>query len=72
MKNILGTQCLNILKKPDIQNELKIIFQPIIELLLNNVYPYIYLIILLVLLIFLLILLILILQVYILLRFKNI
>ena len=72
MKNTLVDQCLNILKKPDIQNELKIIFQPVIEILLNNVYPYIYIIILLVVLLFLLILLILILQVNILLRYKNI
>ena len=68
MKNTLLEQCLSILKKKDIQNEIKIICIPLIELLIQNIYPYIYLFILLVLLIFILILLNFVLQVYILLR----
>ena len=70
MKNSLLDQCLNILKKKDIQDEIKVICRPLIELLIQNIYTYIYLFILLVLLIFILILLNFILQIYILLRLK--
>jgi hypothetical protein len=56
MKDSLIKQCLDILKTEDIRNEIKIIFSPVTELILNEMYPYIYVIIFLVFLIFVLIL----------------
>jgi hypothetical protein len=56
MKDSLIKQCLDILKTDDIRNEIKIIFSPVTELILNEIYPYIYVIIFLVFLIFVLIL----------------
>lgn len=63
MKNSLIKQCLDILKTDDIRNEIKILFSPVTDLILYEIYPYIYVIILLVFLIFILILAILILLV---------
>jgi hypothetical protein len=56
MKDSLIKQCLDILKTEDIRNEIKIIFSPVTELILDEIYPYIYVIIFLVFLIFVLIL----------------
>ena len=56
MKDSLIKQCLDILKTDDIRHEIKIIFSPVTELILNEMYPYIYIIIFLVFLIFVLIL----------------
>ena len=63
MKNSLIQQCLDILKTEDVRNEIKILFSPVTDLILYEIYPYIYVIILLVFLIFILILAILILLV---------
>ena len=63
MKSSLIKQCLDILKTDDIRNEIKILFSPVTDLILYEIYPYIYVIILLVFLIFILILAILILLV---------
>ena len=63
MNNSLIKQCLDILKTDDIRNEIKILFSPVTDLILYEIYPYIYVIILLVFLIFILILAILILLV---------
>jgi hypothetical protein len=71
MKNSLIKQCLDILKTDDIRNEIKILFSPITDLILYEIYPYIYVIIFLVFLIFVLILAILIILVF-LLRNKTI
>jgi len=49
-------QCLELLKTDDIRNEIKILFSPVTDLILYEIYPYIYAIILLVFLIFILIL----------------
>ena len=70
MKDSLIKQCLDILKTKDVKNEIKIIFSPVTELILNEIYPYVYSIIFLVFLIFILILAILILLIS-LLRTKN-
>jgi len=70
MKDSLMKQCLDILKTDDVRNEIKVIFSPVTDLILYEIYPYIYAIIFLVFLIFILILAILILLV-ILLRNKN-
>ena len=70
MKNSLIKQCLELLKTDDIRNEIKVLFSPVTDLILYEIYPYIYAIILLVFLIFILILAILILLIT-LLRSKN-
>jgi hypothetical protein len=63
MKNSLIKQCLDILKTEDVRNEIKVLFSPVTDLILYEIYPYIYVIIFLVFLIFALILAILILLV---------
>lgn len=60
MKNSLINQCLDILKTDDVRNEIKILFSPVTDLILYEIYPYIYVIIFLVFLIFIFILIILI------------
>ena len=42
MKKLLK-ECLKTLKKPEVQNKVKEIMKPYIELILNEMYPYIYL-----------------------------
>ena len=59
-KPTLLKQCLNILKTEDVRNEIKIIFSPITDMILFEMYPYIYLIVFFVFLILVLILAILI------------
>ena len=54
-------QCLDILKSQDVRNEIKILFSPVTDIILYEIYPYIYVIIFLFFLIFLMILSILIL-----------
>jgi hypothetical protein len=60
MKDSLVHQCLDILKREDIKNEFKLLFNPIIGFILYEINPYIYIIVSLVFLIFLMILAILI------------
>ena len=55
MKKLLK-ECLKALKKPEVQNKVKEIMKPYIELILNEMYPYIYLSLLFVLISFFLIL----------------
>jgi hypothetical protein len=71
MANSLIKQCLDILKTEDVRKEIKNLFSPVTNLILYEIYPYIYFIIFLVFLIFILILAILILLI-ILLRSKTI
>ena len=71
MKNSLIKQCLDILQTDDVRNEIKRLFSPVTDLILYEIYPYIYVIIFLVFLIFALILAILLLLVT-LLRNKNV
>jgi hypothetical protein len=59
-KNGFLKQCLNVLKTEDVRNEIKIIFSPITDMILYEMYPYIYLIVFFVFLILVLILAILI------------
>jgi len=51
--------CLDILKSKDVKNEIKIIMSPITDMIIYEIYPYIYTIIMLVFLIFILIFMIL-------------
>ena len=60
MKISLINQCLDILQTEDVRNEIKRLFSPVTDLILYEIYPYIYTIIFLVFLIFVLILAILI------------
>jgi hypothetical protein len=60
MKNTLINQTLEMLKKKDIQYEIKKIITPIIDIIFSDIYPYIYIIILFVCIIFIMILVILI------------
>ena len=43
MKESLVQQCLNILKREDIKNELKTLIKPLMSVLLYELTPYIYL-----------------------------
>ena len=43
-KDKIINECLEILSREDVKNEFKNIMRPIIELLLKEIYPYIYLI----------------------------
>jgi len=70
MKDSLVQQCLDILKREDIKHELRILLSPVINLIVYELNPYIYIIISLVSLLFLMILAILILLIFIL-RNKN-
>lgn len=72
MKETLVQQCLDILKRDDIKTELKQLFKPVIDFILYEINPYIYITVALVFLIFVMILAILIILVYILLRNKQV
>jgi len=63
-------QCLNILKRDDVKNECKMLIKPLIDFILYEINPYIYLTAALVFLIFIMILAILIILLL-LLRNKN-
>lgn len=56
MKEVIVEKCLSILRKPEIKAEIKEFIKPIIDLLLQKIYPYIYLSLLFVIISFLLIL----------------
>ena len=71
MKDSFVSQCLDILKREDVKNEFKMLLKPVIDFLLNEISPYIYIIVSLVATIFIMILAILILLIL-LLRNKNI
>jgi hypothetical protein len=60
MKESFVQQCLNILKRDDIKNEFKMILKPVIDFILYEINPYIYIIMAFVFLIFIMILAILI------------
>ena len=60
MKDSLVQQCLDILKRDDIKNEFKMLLNPLIDFILYEITPYIYVTVALVFLIFVMILAILI------------
>ena len=60
MKDSLVQQCLDILKRDDVKNEFKIMLKPLIDFILYEINPYIYITVTLVFLIFVMILAILI------------
>lgn len=55
MRDSLVQQCLDILKREDVKNEFKMLLKPLIDFLLYELSPYIYLTVTLVCLIFLMI-----------------
>jgi hypothetical protein len=61
MKETIVQQCLDLLKREDIKNEFKMLLKPIIDFILYEINPYIYIIMSMVFLIFVMILAILIL-----------
>jgi hypothetical protein len=60
MKDSFVQQCLDILKRDDIKNEFKMLLKPVINFILYEINPYIYITVALVFLIFIMILAILI------------
>ena len=64
MKDSLVQQCLDVLKREDIKNECKILFKPVLEFVLYEINPYIYIILTLIFLIFIMILAILLILIF--------
>ena len=56
MKDKITEYCLEFIKKDEVKKELKNLFKPIISLILEEIYPYIYLSLLLVVISFFLVL----------------
>ena len=56
MKDSLVQQCLDVLKREDIKNELKKLLKPVFNYILHEINPYIYIIITLICFIFIMIL----------------
>jgi len=55
-KTIIINECLELLRRDDVKSQIKSLFVPIIDMILQEIYPYIYLSILFVVLSFFLIL----------------
>ena len=70
MKETIVQQCLDILKRDDVKNEFKTLLKPVIDFILYEINPYIYITVALVFMIFVMILAILVLLI-ILLRNKS-
>ena len=66
MKDSIAQQCLDILKREDVKHEFKILLKPVIDFILYEINPYIYMTVLLVFMIFIMILAILLTLIYIL------
>ena len=56
IRNIIVEQCLEVLKRDDVKKEIKEVIKPMISILLQEIYPYIFLSLIFVLISFLLIL----------------
>ena len=72
LKDTIVQQCLEILKKEDIKNELKILFKPVMDIILLEINPYIYITLILVFCIFIMILAILILLILVLRNYTKV
>ncbi len=42
MRDKIIEQCLNVLKRDDVKAELKLLLTPLVEIIISNIYPYIY------------------------------
>ena len=56
MKDSIVQQCLDLLKRDDIKNEFKMLLKPVIDFILYEINPYIYMIMAMVFLLFVMIL----------------
>jgi len=56
VKDYFVKQCVNILRREDVRNEVKSFMRPLIALLFDEIYPYVYLCLFLVIVSFLLVL----------------
>ena len=56
LKENIISECIEIIKRDDVKKEIKAMFSPIIDLILQEIYPYIFLSMIFVLISFLLIL----------------
>jgi hypothetical protein len=56
MKDVLINTCLSILKREDVKNEFKNLTKPLVNIILIEIYPYIYLCLIFVIISFLLML----------------
>lgn len=54
MREKMIEQCLQVMKRDDIKQELKHLFHPVIDLIMQEIYPYIYLSVIFVIISFLL------------------
>lgn len=55
-KQLLINECISLLKKPQLKQQIIELFKPVVDLILKEIYPYIYLALILVVISFLLIL----------------
>jgi hypothetical protein len=56
MKEYMVRECINVLRRDDVKNEVKSFIKPLLGMLLDQIYPYIYLSLFLVIVSFLLVL----------------
>jgi hypothetical protein len=54
MREKIIDQCLQVMKRDDVKRELKELFHPVIDLIMQEIYPYIYLSVIFVIISFLL------------------
>ena len=54
MREKIIEQCLQVMKRDDVKRELKELFHPVIDLIMQEIYPYIYLSVIFVIISFLL------------------
>jgi hypothetical protein len=54
MREKIIDQCLQVMKRDDVKRELKQLFHPVIDLIMQEIYPYIYLSVIFVIISFLL------------------
>tara|TARA_Y100000591_G_C21342211_1_gene455390 strand:- start:282 stop:512 length:231 start_codon:yes stop_codon:yes gene_type:complete len=56
IKETIINECLNVLKKKEVKDEIKQLMRPLVDMLIKDIYPYIFLSIIFVIISFLLIL----------------
>jgi len=66
MKETIVQQCLDILKREDVKKECKLLLKPVLDFILYEINPYIYITVILVFMIFIMILIILLILLFIL------
>ena len=56
MKDYVVRECINILRREDVKDEVKLFIKPLLSMLMEQIYPYVYLCLFLVIISFLLVL----------------